>query len=97
MAREARTIGIYRTDRNGDLTPGRVKKTQPIDAIALQQALSRDPSILVQSSGVLALRTMGADPNALISNITKHQLQNGSWNDNPFFTAWALMALRGYL
>ena len=72
-------------------------KIQTIDAIALQQALSRDPSILVQSSGVLALRTMGADPNALITNITEHQLQNGSWDDNPFFTAWALMAFRGYL
>ena len=72
-------------------------KIQTIDAIALQQALSRDPSILVQSSGVLALQTMGVDSKALISNIREHQLQNGSWDDNPFFTAWALMALRGYL
>ncbi len=69
---------------------------QTIDLDALRQDLSRDPSILAQSSGGLALRTMGAEYESLIANIPKHQLQNGSWDDNPFFTAWALMALRGY-
>ncbi len=72
-------------------------KVLNIDTIALQKALSKDPSILVQSSGALALRTMGVDSKALISSITDRQLQNGSWVDNPFFTAWALMAIRGYL
>jgi len=68
-----------------------------IDLYALRQDLSRDPSILIQSSGLLALRTLREDDEALISNITEHQLPNGSWDDNPFFTAWAIMAFRGYL
>jgi len=67
------------------------------DLNALRQDLRRDPSTLVQSSGILALRTLGEDDETLISNITERQLPNGSWEDNPFFTAWAFMALRGYL
>jgi hypothetical protein len=70
---------------------------QTIDLSALRQDLQRDPSILIQSSGLLALRTIGEDDEVLISNITEHQLPNGSWEDNPFFTAWAIMAFRGYL
>jgi hypothetical protein len=68
-----------------------------IDLVALHQDMQRDPSILIQSSGLLGLRTMGEDEEALISNITKNQLPNGSWENNPFFTAWASMAFRGYL
>ena len=70
---------------------------QTIDLNALRQDMQRDPSILLQSSGLLALRTLGEDDEALISYITEHQLQNGSWDDNPFFTAWTIMAFRGYL
>ncbi len=70
---------------------------QTIDLSALRQDLQRDSSILIQSSGLLALRTIGEDDEVLISNITEHQLPNGSWEDNPFFTAWAIMAFRGYL
>jgi hypothetical protein len=70
---------------------------QTNDMYALRQDMQRDPSILLQSSGLLALRTLGEDDEAVISNITEHQLHNGSWDDNPFFTAWAIMACRGYL
>jgi hypothetical protein len=70
---------------------------QTIDLSALRQDLDRDPSILAQSSGLLALRTLGEHDEGIISNLNHSQLSNGSWNNNPFFTAWALMALRGYL
>lgn len=70
---------------------------QTNDLKALRQDMQRDPSILSQASGLLALRTLGEDDETLISNITEQRLQNGSWDDNPFFTAWAIMASRGYL
>jgi hypothetical protein len=40
---------------------------------------------------------MKADYKGVIAKLSEQQLQNGSWNDNPFFNAWALMAFRGYL
>jgi hypothetical protein len=70
---------------------------QTIDLSALLQDLQRDPSMLAQSSGLLAMRTLGERDEGVISNLNQSQLMNGSWNDNPFFTAWAIMALRGYL
>ena len=70
---------------------------QTIDLNALRQDMHRDPSILLQSSGLLALSTLGEGDESLISKITEQRLQNGSWEDNPFFTAWAIMACRGYL
>jgi hypothetical protein len=70
---------------------------QTVDLDALQQDMGRDTSILAQASGVLALRTMKADYKGVIAKLSEQQLQNGSWNDNPFFNAWALMAFRGYL
>jgi hypothetical protein len=70
-------------------------KTMDLDA--LRNDLQRDPSILAQSSGLLALRILREGGEALISNINEHQFANGSWDDNPFFTAWAIMAIRGYL
>lgn len=73
------------------------QEIQPVDLNAIRQDLQRDTSILAKSSGLLALRILGEDDEALISKINEHRLANGSWDDNPFFTAWAIMALRGHL
>jgi hypothetical protein len=73
------------------------EEIKTIDLYAIRQDLQRDPSMLAQSAGLLAMRTLGESDEALSSNITDHQLPNGSWDNNPFFTAWAIMALRGYL
>jgi hypothetical protein len=73
------------------------QEIQTVDLYALRQDLQRDPSMLAQSVGLLAMRTLGERDEALSSNITDHQQSDGSWDDNPFFTAWAIMALRGYL
>ena len=73
------------------------QEIQSIDLSALRQDMGGDPSMLAQSSGTLAIRTLGGNDQALITSIMERQGSNGSWDDNPFFTAWASMALRGYL
>ena len=70
---------------------------QSIDLTALQQDVKRDPSILVKSAGLLAIRSLGQLDETLNTYLTAHQLQDGSWDHNPFSSAWAGMALRGYL
>jgi hypothetical protein len=71
------------------------KEIKDNDLAALRQDMQQDPSILSQSCGLLAIRLLrGSDP-MIYENIKGSQLQNGSWNNNPFFTAWAMMALRG--
>jgi hypothetical protein len=66
------------------------------DLTALQQAMQGDTSILAQSSGLVALQIIGKNDETIFLKIVKQQRTDGSWNANPFFTAWAFMALRGY-
>jgi hypothetical protein len=73
------------------------QEIQTNDLSALRQDMRRDPSILAQSSGLLAIRILGGSDETSNALITERQRLNGSWEDNPFFTAWAIMALRGYL
>lgn len=70
---------------------------QTKDTEALRLDMQRDPSVLSLSCGLLAIRTLGESDDALHSHIKESQFPNGSWNDNPFFTGWAMMALRGYM
>jgi len=46
---------------------------------------------------LLALRSAGADPGHLLDTLGTLQAADGSWNDNPYHTAVALMAMRGVL
>ncbi|MFZ2098141.1 MAG: prenyltransferase/squalene oxidase repeat-containing protein [Anaerolineales bacterium] len=68
----------------------------PKDISALEQDMQRDPGILAQSCGALALQTLGKSDEMLKMKITGQQQADGSWNVNPFHTAWAIMALRSY-
>ncbi len=68
----------------------------PDDLSALSLEMKLDPSILSLSSASVALQTLGEDNEYARAQITDNQLPNGSWNNNTFFTAWAMMALRGY-
>jgi hypothetical protein len=70
---------------------------QTRDLEALHNDLRRDSSILSQSSGYLALRILGENDGAIYTSIVESQSPDGSWKDNPFFSGWAVMALRGYI
>ncbi len=73
------------------------KEIQTRDLDALRQDLQRDPSILSQSSGLLALRILGENDEVLYTSLKESQNLDGSWKDNPFFTSWAMLALRGFM
>jgi hypothetical protein len=68
----------------------------PNDISTLQEIIKRDTSILTQSSGLLALKIIGKSDDKFALRISEEQRPDGSWNANPFHTAWAVMALRGY-
>ena len=66
------------------------------DISALEQDIHRDHSILALSSGLLAMQLIGESDSTLKETLTAQQQLDGSWSANPFYTAWAIMALRGY-
>jgi hypothetical protein len=67
------------------------------DIKALRSAMHRDGGALGLAWGLLALRTMGEDDKLEETRLASMQGQNGGWADNPYITAVALMAMRGYL
>jgi len=73
------------------------KDILPSDLTALQQDLLCDPGMLAQGAGLLALRVLGNNEESVISRLSENQLSDGSWEHNPFVTAWAVLGLRGYL
>jgi hypothetical protein len=70
---------------------------RPDDIIALQQDMQNDSGILAQAAGLLALNILGKNTTRLISTLASQQQSDGSWEHNPFVTALATMAVRGYL
>jgi hypothetical protein len=68
----------------------------PIDISSLKEIINHDTSILTQSSGLLALKIVGKSDDKFALRVIEQQRPDGSWNANPFHTAWAVMALRGY-
>jgi len=72
-----------------------IQGIQADDLSALRLDMQKDTSILSLSSGLVALKTLGENDQDINAYILGSQLENGSWNNNPFFTAWAIMALRG--
>ena len=73
------------------------KNIQTIDLQALQQDMKRDPGMLAQGIGLLALRVLGINDDSLIGYLSENQLSDGSWEHNPFVTAWAALGLKGYI
>jgi prenyltransferase beta subunit len=67
------------------------------DLTALQQDLVRDPGMLAHASGLLAMQVHGKVDNSEVTYLSANQLADGSWEHNPFVTAWAMFGLRGYL
>ena len=67
------------------------------DISALKQDMMFDQSVLSLSSGLLAIRILGESADEVETYIKDKQNPNGSWDNNPFFTGWAMMAIRGYL
>jgi hypothetical protein len=67
------------------------------DLSALKQDMLLDQSVLLLSSGLLAIRSLGESADEVESYINNKQNPNGSWDNSPFFTGWAMMAIRGYL
>jgi hypothetical protein len=67
------------------------------DITALRQDMMYDHSVLSLSSGLLAIRVLGENADEVENYIKDKQKSNGSWDNNPFFTSWAMMAIRGYL
>lgn len=72
-----------------------IQEIQPNDLSALRFDMQQETSVLSLSSGLVALKTLGENDQDTNSYISGYQSDNGSWNNNPFFTAWATMALRG--
>lgn len=73
------------------------QEIKPNDISVMREDLMRDQDVLFFSAGYLAIKTLGESDEMLLSYLKENQIKNGSWEDNPFFTAWAMMALRGYL
>ncbi len=67
------------------------------DIKALRHEMHRDNGVLGLSWGLLALRTIGQDDTLARARLIAMQGGNGGWANNPYFTAVALMALRGHL
>jgi hypothetical protein len=67
----------------------------PEDEAALLADMERDGGALALAWGVLALAALGTEDSALTGRLVALQASNGSWNENPYQTAAALMALQG--
>ena len=65
------------------------------DISALKQDMMFDLSVLSLSSGLLAIRVLGETADEVEVDIKDKQNANGSWDNNPFFTGWAMLAIRG--
>lgn len=70
---------------------------QPEDILELRRDMQEDGGALAFSWGLLVLRTLGEEEESSFAHLFEIQGSNGDWNDNPYTTALAIMAIRGYL
>ncbi len=68
---------------------------QAEDLAALQKDLANEPGMLAHSIGRFALHMLGVGTEIEDSILASHQLPDGSWEENPFVTAWALLGSKG--
>lgn len=69
----------------------------PEDVKALRTEMASDGGALALGLGSLALRTLDENDDEAVASLTALQTADGGWNENPYHTAIALMALRGSL
>jgi hypothetical protein len=67
----------------------------PEDRVALLADMNTDGGALALAWGVLALTALGTGDTLMTTRLATLQAPNGGWNDNPYHTAAALMALQG--
>jgi hypothetical protein len=65
------------------------------DQTALLADMDRDGGALALAWGLLALAALGTQASLMAERLVALQAPNGSWNDNPYHTATAIMVLRG--
>ena len=65
------------------------------DIAAMRRDMLDDVSPLALAWGSLALKLLGYDHADMITMLSSLQQENGSWTDNNYHTAIALMAERG--
>lgn len=67
------------------------------DIEIMRREMAEENSAISLGWGTLALRKIGLDSSDSLAKLTSTQLDNGSWMNNCYHTALALMAERGYL
>ena len=70
---------------------------QSADLTVLQQDLETEPGMLAHAIGLLAMRLLEASGDNSATILTSQQLPDGSWENNPFVTGWAILASKGAL
>ncbi|MFC2036608.1 hypothetical protein ACFLYD_01380 [Chloroflexota bacterium] len=65
------------------------------DQAALLADMERDGGALALAWGVLALTVLGNEQTLMPTRLATLQAPNGGWNENPYHTAVATMALQG--
>jgi squalene cyclase len=65
------------------------------DRAALLADMERDGGALALAWGVLALTVLGKEEALMTTHLATLQTPNGGWNENPYHTAVATMALQG--
>jgi len=65
------------------------------DVSALKKEIAQDGGVYAAAWGLLALRILGEDDAETESHLLNIQAENGSWQESPYLTAIAAMALKG--
>ncbi len=73
------------------------KHIHPEDIKVLQHEMHRDGGVLGLAWGLLALETFNIHDTSAESRLVALQDKDGAWANNPYMTAVAIMAFRGYL
>jgi len=76
------------------ISPGRINSE---DIGILRSEIHRDGGVLGLAWGLLALKTLGEYDTLAEGRLAALQDKDGGWANNPYKTAAAIMALRGYL
>jgi Squalene-hopene cyclase C-terminal domain len=77
-----------------DIAPDHIQSS---DLTALWQDLQRDTGILANAASLLAIKILGMNGDPISAYISANQLSDGSWEHNPFVTAWSILGFKGYL
>jgi hypothetical protein len=79
------------------LTRTNPQEVRKEDVSALKQSMREDQGVLSLAAGLTALHMLGEQDDESSVLLNAKQLPDGSWEQRPFSTAWAMLALRGFL